>query len=91
MRFHLKRGSSEEEGMQGRIKSVRIGQQLTVYDDPDHGEKKGRRKRIYRVTAIYPHIVLAVDSIGNRRAFTYGHMIQMGLEQQEPMLEAMRR
>lgn len=76
--------------MQGRIKSVRIGQQLTVYDDPDF-EKKGRRKRIYRVIAIYPHIVLAVDGIGNRRAFAYGHLIQMGIEHQEPMLEAMRR
>lgn len=76
--------------MQGQIKHVRIGQQLTVYDDPDF-EKKGRRRRNYTVTKIYPHIVLAVDSLGNRRAFTYGHMIQMGLEQQEPMLEAMRR
>ena len=76
--------------MRSQIKRVRIGQKLTIYDDPDF-DKKGRRKREYTVTKIYPHIVLAVDSLGNRRAFTYGHMIQMGLEHQEPMLEAMRR
>lgn len=76
--------------MSNQIKRVRIGQKLTIYDDPDF-DKKARRKREYTVTKIYPHIVLAVDSIGNRRAFTYGHLIQMGLEHQEPMLEAMRR
>ena len=76
--------------MQGQIKHARIGQKLTIYDDPDF-DKKGRRKREYTVTKIYPHIVLAVDSIGNRRAFTYGHLIQIGIEHQEPMLEAMRR
>lgn len=73
-----------------QIKHARIGQKLTIYDDPDF-DKKGRRKREYTVTKIYPHIVLAVDSIGNRRAFAYGHLIQMGIEHQEPMLEAMRR
>ena len=73
-----------------QIKHARIGQKLTIYDDPDF-DKKGRRKREYTVTKIYPHIVLAVDSISNRRAFTYGHLIQMGIEHQEPMLEAMRR
>ena len=77
--------------MNSRIKHVRIGQKLTVIDDPDFGEKKGRRKREYTVTGIYPHIVLAADGIGNRRAFAYGHLIQMGIEHQEPMLEAMRR
>lgn len=76
--------------MKSQIKHVRAGQQLTVYDDPDFGSK-GRRKRRYEVTRIYPHIVLAVDKFGNVRAFTYGHLIQMGLEKQEPKLEAMRR
>ena len=76
--------------MQGQIKHVRIGQQLTVYDDPDHGEKKGK-KRDYTVTGIYKYHVVAEDRYGNRRAFSLGHLIQMGLERQEPRFEAMRR
>lgn len=45
----------------------------------------------YRVLKIYPYHVLTEDIVtGFLRCFSYGDLIAMGLEEQEPHLEALR-
>lgn len=46
----------------------------------------------YRVLAVYPYHVLAVDAVtGARRSICYGDLIIAGLEEQSPSLEALRK
>lgn len=75
------RGKCERKGTRsvGYIRNTKPGQELKVIESSDDRKEKVARK--YKVTAVYPHIVLTVNSFGIRRCFNYGQLVQMGMEE----------
>ena len=57
-----------------KVRNVKIGQTIT---STDFG---GEKTDTYKVIAIYPFHVLTKNAIGIKRCFSYGHLVQMGLE-----------
>ena len=53
------------------------------------GKEEDGKTFSWTVEAIYAHVVLARAG-SRRRCFCYGDLVTMGLEYQEPTLEAMR-
>ena len=59
-----------------KVRNVKIGQTIKIIDvgDDNKIEKK------YTVIKVYPFHVLTKNAIGIKRCFSYGHLVQMGLE-----------
>lgn len=65
--------------MTTKIKNVTVGQIIKTKEDYDT-DKKLDVARKYKVIAIYPFHVLTKNATGIKRCFSYGHLVQMGLE-----------
>ena len=65
--------------MTRKIKNVTVGQIIKTKEDYDTDKKLDVTLK-YKVIAIYPFHVLTKNAIGIKRCFSYGHLVQMGLE-----------
>lgn len=70
----------------GVITDVKVGDILQV----DYYTYEGAAVRYEEVIAVYPHMVLTVNSLGLKRGVSAGELIVMGKEKQEPKYEALR-
>lgn len=59
-----------------KVRNVKIGQTIKIIDAGD--DNKIEKK--YTVIKVYPFHVLTKNAIGIKRCFSYGHLVQMGLE-----------
>ena len=71
-----------------KVKSVKVGEVIGVDEEIEENCKKYQK---YTVIKVFPHHVLCVNQLKFRRSFSYGDLITMGKEVQEPRIEAMRR
>lgn len=68
-----------------RIHNVHIGDVIKIKENEENPGKWGKPFREYEIIEIYPRIVLTRDKkTGLRRSFSYGDLLTMGLENQEP-------
>ena len=59
-----------------KVRNVKIGQTIKIIDAGD--DNKIEKK--YSVIKVYRFYVLKKNAIGIKRCFSYGHLVQMGLE-----------
>lgn len=71
-------------GIKRKIRNVFYGQAIECLED----------HQTYRVEEIYPYYVIGCRKAKSgaimKHCFTYGELIQRGLEEQEPIYEALR-
>lgn len=70
--------------MRGIGFTTRVGDSIDVneYDNTNMFDKKGSNAKVvkYTVEKIYPYHVLCINRYGIRRAFCYGTLVQLGIE-----------
>lgn len=74
------------------VQSVHIGDTIKIKINDE--DRIGRTSKYceYEVIGVYPRIVLTRDKkTGFRRSFSYGDLLTMGLENQDPEKEEMRK
>lgn len=75
-----------------RIHNVHIGDVIKIKENEEDPGRWGKQLREYEIIEIYPRIVLTRDKkTGFRRSFSYGDLLTMRLENQDPEIETMRR
>ena len=68
-----------------RINNVHIGDVIKIKENEEDPGRWGKPLREYEIIEIYPRIVLTMDKkTGFRRSFSYGDLLTMGLENQDP-------
>lgn len=74
------------------VHNVHIGDIIKIkINDEDHIGRTSKYGQ-YEVIGIYPRIVLARDKkTGFRRSFSYGDLLTMGLENQGPEIDELRK
>lgn len=84
-------GSPRERSFPGKIKSVEPGDLIRERKSYQRETDGAVESCTYRVLEIYPCHVLTEDTVtGFLRCISYGDLIVMGLEKQEPRLEALK-
>lgn len=71
-----------------KVKTVKVGEVIGVDEEIEENCKKYQK---YIVIKVFPHHVLCINQLKFRRSFSYGDLVTMGKEVQEPRIEAMRR
>lgn len=71
-----------------KVKSVKVGDVIAIEEEIEENCKEYQK---YTVIKVFPYHVLCVNKLNFRRSFSYGDLVTMGKEVQEPRLEAMRR
>ena len=75
----------------GKIRRVKPGDRLRLKDPNRTVHGSGAVFQDYRVLEIYPYLALAENlRTGELRGIPYGDLILLGLEKQDPRLEALR-
>ncbi|MCM1026507.1 MAG: hypothetical protein NC432_08710 [Roseburia sp.] len=75
----------------GKIRNVKPGDRLRLRDPIRTVHDSGTVFQDYCVREIYPYFALAENlRTGELRGIPYGELILLGLERQEPRLEALR-
>lgn len=60
---------------------IKVGTKITTNETVHGYDDTGNRKEhTYTVIAVFPHMVLAKDTNGIKRCFSYGDLVCMGLE-----------
>lgn len=70
-----------------QVRCMKVGDVLRASVEREDSRKE---KETYTVKRVFPFNVLAEDGKGVRRSFSYGDLIRMGVERQEPDIEALR-
>lgn len=87
----IRNRKTKNRNRRGKIRNVKPGDYIRLKDPlrTVHGE--GTVFQNYRVREIYPYFALAENiRTGELRGVPYGELIILGLEKQEPRLEALR-
>ena len=75
-----------------RIHNVHIGDTIKIKINDEDRIGRASKYCEYEVIGVYPRNVLTRDKkTGFRRSFSYGDLLTMGLENQDPEIETMRR
>ena len=69
-----------------RVRHVKKGDIIKARDTSE----KGTRYKKYKVIKVYPYMVLA-EWGKQRRCFSFGDLLMMGLEHQDPAKEMLRK
>ena len=74
------------------IQHVRVGDIIKIKENDEDRIGRASKYHEYEIVAIYPWAVLTVDNkTGFRRCFSFGDLMTMGLEHQNPEIEDMRK
>ena len=72
-------GMNVAAGPAPRIKRTKVGDKFsTTVAEPDN--ERDIRTKNWTVKEVYPHVVLAVSSTGERKCFDYGLLVTLGKE-----------